>query len=103
VWDGDCMIEVSRVKVDGYVAFGLRVDLPDSPPLVAIISDKGFVMCGFLNVDAAEKLGVTAAVVTGVKTFDDVLKAEVKAVTSKAEMRGIRRGMTGLEALRLLF
>jgi uncharacterized protein YunC (DUF1805 family) len=97
------MIEVSRVKVDGYVAFGLRVDLPDSPPLVAIISDKGFVMCGFLNVDAAEKLGVTAAVVTGVKTFDDVLKAEVKAVTSKAEMRGIRRGMTGLEALRLLF
>jgi uncharacterized protein YunC (DUF1805 family) len=97
------MIEVSRVKVDGYVAFGLRVDLPDSPPLVAIISDKGFVMCGFLNVDAAEKLGVTAAVVSGVRTFDDVLEAEVKAVTSKAEMRGIRRGMTGLEALKLLF
>jgi uncharacterized protein YunC (DUF1805 family) len=97
------VIEVSHVRVDGYVAFGLRVDLPDSPPLVAIISDKGFVMCGFLNVDAAEKLGVTAAVVSGVRTFDDVLKAEVKAVTSKAEMRGIRRGMTGLEALRLLF
>ena len=97
------MIEVGRVKVDGCAAFGLRVDLPDSPPLVAIIGETGFVMCGFLNVDAAEKLGVTAAVVSGVKTFDDVLKAEVKAVTSKAEMRGIRRGMTGLEALRLLF
>jgi uncharacterized protein YunC (DUF1805 family) len=54
-------------------------------------------------VDAAEKLGVTAAVVSGVKTFDDVLKAEIKAVTSKAEIRGIRRGMKGLEALRLLF
>lgn len=97
------MIEVGRVKVDGYTASGLRVDLPDSPPLVAIIGEKGFVMCGFLNVDAAEKLGVTAAVVSGVKTFDDVLKAEVKAVTSKAELRGIKRGMTGLEALRLLF
>jgi uncharacterized protein YunC (DUF1805 family) len=97
------VIEVSRVRVDGYAAFGLKVDLPESPPLVAIIGDKGFVMCGFLNVDAAEKLGVTAAVVSGVKTFDDVLKAEIKAVTSKAEIRGIRRGMTGLEALRLLF
>ena len=97
------MIEVSHVRVDGYAAFGLKVDLPDSPPLVAIIGDKGFVMCGFLNVEAAEKLGVTAAVVSGVKTFDDVLKAEVKAVTSKAEMRGIKRGMKGFEALRLLF
>lgn len=97
------MIEVGRVKVDGNTASGLRVDLPDSPPLVAIIGEKGFVMCGFLNVDAAEKLGVTAAVVSGVKTFDDVLMAEVKAVTSKAELKGIRRGMTGREALRLLF
>jgi len=97
------VIEVSQVRVDGYTAFGLKVDLPDSPPLVAVIGDKGFVMCGFLNVEAAEKLGVTAAVVSGVKTFDDVLKAEVKAVTSKAEMRGIKRGMKGFEALRLLF
>ena len=97
------MIEVSRIKVDGHTAFGLMVDLPESPPLVTIIGDKGFVMCGFLNVDAAEKLGVTAAVVSGVTTCDDVLKAEVKAVTSKAELRGIRRGMTGLEALRLFF
>jgi uncharacterized protein YunC (DUF1805 family) len=101
--DGGHVIEVSQVRIDGHTAFGLRVDLPDSPPLVTIIGDKGFVMCGFLNVDAAEKLGVTAAMVSGVKTFDDVLEAEVKAVTSKAEMRGIRRGMTGLEALRLLF
>jgi len=97
------VIEVNHVRVDGFAALGLRVDLPDSPPLVAIIGDKGFVMCGFLNVDAAERLGVTAAVVSGVRTFDDMLKAEVKAVTSKAEMRGIKRGMTGLEALKLLF
>ncbi|MGB9134687.1 MAG: DUF1805 domain-containing protein [Candidatus Bathyarchaeia archaeon] len=97
------MIEVSRVKVDGYTAMGLKVDLPDSPPLVTIIGEKGFVMCGFLNVDAAEKLGVAAVMVSGVKTFDDVLRAEVKVVTSKAEAWGIRRGMKGHEALRLLF
>lgn len=97
------MIEVNRLKIDGKTAVGLRVDLPDSPPLVAIIGEKGFVMCGFLNVNAAERLGVAAAMVSGVKTFDDVLDAEVKAVTSKAETKGIKQGMKGREAVKLLF
>jgi len=96
------MIEVDQLKVDGKTALGLKVDLPDSPPLIAIIGEKGFLMCGFLNVDAAERLGVTAAVVSGVKTFDDVLNAEIKAVTSKAELKGIKRGMKGREAAKLL-
>jgi len=97
------MIEVDQLKVDGKTVMGLKVDLPDSPPLVAIIGEKGFVMCGFLNVEAAERLGVMAAVVSGVKTFDDMLSAEVKAVTSKAELKGIKRGMKGQDAVKLLF
>ncbi len=96
------MIEVGRLKIDGKTALGLKVDLPDSPPLVVVVGERGFVMCGFLNVDAAERLSVTAAMVSGVKTFDDVLDAEVKAVTSKAEAVGIRRGMKGREAVKLL-
>jgi len=97
------MIRVGQLKVDGKTALGLKVDLPDSPPLVAVIGEKGFVMCGFLNVDVAERLGVTAAMVSGVKTFDDVLDAEIRAVTSEAEMKGIRQGMKGREAVKLLF
>ena len=53
-------------------------------------------MCGFLSVDVAERLGVAAAVVSGVKSFDDVLNAEVKAVTSKAGSFGVRVDMKGL-------
>ena len=97
------MIRVGQLKVDGKTALGLKVDLPDSPPLVAVIGEKGFVMCGFLNVDVAERLGVTAAMVSGVKTFDDMLNAEIKAVTSEAEVKGIRQGMKGREAVKLLF
>lgn len=97
------MIRVGKLKVDGKTAMGLKVDLPDSPPLVAVIGEKGFVMCGFLNVDVAERLGVTAAMVSGVKTFDDMLNAEIKAVTSEAEVKGIRQGMKGREAVKLLF
>ena len=94
------MINITTVKVDDKTFTGLRVDLPESPPLLLIVADKGFVMCGFLNIDAAEKLGVNAAMVSGVKTFEDVLDAQVKATTTKARNSGVELGMKGSEALK---
>jgi len=94
------VINIMSVKVDGKSCLGLRVDLPDSPPLLLLIAEKGFVMCGFLNVEAAERLGVAAAMVSGVKTFDDVLNAQVKAITSKAKSFGAEVGIKGSEALK---
>ena len=96
------MIEVSPLRIGEKTAMGLRVELPDSPPLLMIIGRTGFVGCGFINIDAAEKLNVAAATVTGVKTFSDVLNAEVKAVTSRAQTKGVRVGMKGKEAVKLL-
>ena len=95
------MIGVMSLKVDGKGCLGLRVDLPEcSAPLLLVLAEKGFVMCGFLNVEAAERLGVAAAMVSGVKTFDDVLNAQVKAVTSKAKSLGVEAGMKGVDALK---
>ena len=96
------MINITPIKIDGKTAVGVKVGLPESPPLLLVMGERGFVMCGFLNMDAAEKLNVTAAMVSGVKSFDDVLEAEVKAVTSEARKKGIKPGMTGKEALKLL-
>lgn len=97
------MINIASLKVEGKTCLGVRVELPDSPPLLILVADKGFVMCGFLNVDAAERLGVAAAMVSGVKTFEDVLNASVKAVTSKAKAFGVMVGMKGAETLKLMF
>jgi uncharacterized protein YunC (DUF1805 family) len=96
------MIHTTPLKINDKTATGLKVDLPDSPPLVMIIGQTGFIMCGFLNMEAAEKLNVAAATVSGVKNFEDVLEAEVKAVTSKAERKGIKVGMKGRDAVKLL-
>ena len=96
------MININPLKIDYKTAVGVKVDLPESPPLLLVIGETGFVMCGFLNMDAAERFNVAAAMVSGVKNFDDVFKAEVKAVTSKAQKKGIKPGMTGKEALKLL-
>lgn len=96
------LITAAQVKVDDEKCLGVRVELPDSPPLVLVVAEKGFVMCGFLNVEVAERLGVAACMVSGVKTFEDVLNAEVRAVTSKAKSLGVKTEMRGLEALRLM-
>jgi len=95
------MINVAPLKIDDKVAVGLRADLPDSPPLLLIIGQTGFVMCGFLNVDTAEKLNVTAAMVSGAKTLDEILEADVRAVTSNAQVQGVRVGMKGKDAVKL--
>ena len=97
------MIGIISLKVDGKACLGVKAELPDSPPLLLVIAEKGFVMCGFLNVDVAERLGVAAAVVSGVKTFEDVLSATVKAATSKAKSQGVEAGMKGAEALKRMF
>ena len=96
------MIDINPLKIGDRTALGIRVNLPESPPLLLMIGERGFVMCGFLNIDAADKLKVAAVMVSGVKSFDDVLRAEVRAVTSKASKIGIGLGMTGRDAIRLL-
>lgn len=94
------MINIECLRVDNKACLGVKVELPDSPPLLLMIAEKGFVMCAFLNIEAAEKLAVAAAVVSGVKDFQDVLDAEIRAVTSKAKAIGVDVGIKGSDALK---
>ena len=68
-------------------------------PLLIIKGSKGFLGCGYINVETCNKTGEACAIVTGVKTHDEMLSAEVKAVSQEAEKIGVRVGMTGEEAL----
>lgn len=67
--------------------------------MLLIQGGKGMLGCGYLNVDTAEKLGDALAVVTGVKSYEDMLKAKVKKVSSAAALMGVKEGMSGEEAL----
>jgi uncharacterized protein YunC (DUF1805 family) len=97
-------ISITSLRVDGKNCLGLHVDLPECPaPLLLITAEKGFVMCGFLNIEVAEKTGASAAMVSGVKSFEDVLNAPVKAITSKAKNLGVQEGMKGADALKHMF
>ena len=95
------LVELELLDIDGRVAVGLKVNLGNAPLLI-IKGSKGYMMCGYLNIDVAERLGDIAVVVTGVKEFKDMLDSEVKYVTSKARELGIREGMKGIQALKKL-
>ncbi len=69
-------------------------------PLLIVKGSLGFLGCGYINVDSC--IDETCAIVSGVNTHDDMLKASVKAVSKDATELGIKVGMTGAEAMELL-
>ncbi|MDI6642632.1 MAG: DUF1805 domain-containing protein [Candidatus Hodarchaeaceae archaeon] len=95
------MIETKEINLDGSKVLGIKIELPQAP-LLLLVASRGYVMCSYLNADVAEKLGQAAALVAGVKTFDDVLNAKIVRATSKAKELGVREGMLGREALKLV-
>jgi uncharacterized protein YunC (DUF1805 family) len=87
--------------LDGKKVHAIAVELPGAP-LVLAWGAHGFVMCGYLAIETAEKLNVAAAVVRGVKTVDDLLAAKIQQVSKAGAARGVTDGMSGRDALSLL-
>ena len=69
-------------------------------PLLIVKGSLGFLGCGYINTDSC--IDEACAIVSGVNTHDDMLKASVKAVSKDATKLGIKVGMTGAEAMELL-
>jgi uncharacterized protein YunC (DUF1805 family) len=82
-------------------AKGYSIDLGNAP-LLLIQTKKGYVMCGYLNMNAANKLGDIAGRVTGVKTFDEMLNADVVEVSENAARMGLTQGMNVKDFLNVL-
>ncbi len=70
--------------------------------ILIIKGKQGFLGCGYFDVDTANRLNEPVAIVTGVKTYDDMLKANVVKVSDAALELGVQPGMSGEEALLLL-
>ncbi len=89
---------VEQIKLENGSALGLKMDM-ENAPLLVIRAGCGFVMCGYLNMDVANKLGDVAVRVTGVKSFEDVLNAKTVDVSEAAGKLGITVGMPARQAL----
>lgn len=74
---------------------------PLKRPLLVISGDKGVLSCGYLSIESLERNGDAGAIVRGVDTFEDMLEAEIQAVTPQAAELGVTVGMKGADALEI--
>lgn len=98
------MITTSILEVNGKPVQGVCITAPGGeghPNMLVLTAKKGFIMCGYLNQDAAANFGDAACVISG-SSFEELLANPVKAVTAAAADLGIQPGMTGAEACEIL-
>lgn len=92
---------MEEIIIDGQSFAGWLIPTGNANLLI-IRGGRGMLACGYLKIETAEKLGDALAVVTGVKTFDDMLRAKVAQVSSAAARLGVEVGMSGRDALKKL-
>jgi uncharacterized protein YunC (DUF1805 family) len=96
------MVTVTPVFIENHPFIAISVQLPKTN-LLAVASDKGYIMCGALDVGLLnEKLksrGIIAGRAVGVRTIEQLLEAPLESVTIAAEELGITVGTRGKDAL----
>ena len=92
---------MEKIEIAGKTYTGVLVPTQHSCVLM-IQGGKGFLGCGYFQIETANKLNEAVAIVRGVKNFQDMLEARVTQVSEKAKELGLTEGMTGKEALNLL-
>lgn len=85
------MIEIETVPVGSKTFQYLKVSMKKAP-LILLKGQVGYVMCGYLSVETAEKLGDIAVRVTGVSDLESLIAATVNDLTSNASALGIKKG-----------
>ncbi|MFN3527815.1 MAG: YunC family protein [Candidatus Altarchaeaceae archaeon] len=91
------MIEINKIEN----CIGIKIDMGNANLLI-IKGKKGYIMCGYLNIETANKLNDVACIVKGVKNFDDVLNSEIVEISEKAKEIGIKVGMKGKDVLKFI-
>ncbi len=92
---------MGKIILDGTEFTGHRI-ATENAALLMIKAPHGFLGCGYFNLEIADRLNEHVAIVSGVKNFDDMLKAQVIAVSKAATEQGIKVGISGREALLLM-
>ena len=95
------MIEADTVEISGYKYEYIKVPMAKAP-LLLLKGKKGFVMCGYLNLDAANKLGDCAVRVSGVSDLRTLLDSKAAGVSEEAKKLGISEGQKVSEFVQLL-
>ncbi|MDP8253648.1 MAG: DUF1805 domain-containing protein [Candidatus Kaelpia aquatica] len=86
---GDSFIEAVSIKLGNH-------------NLIILRGSRGYIMCGYLNMDVADNFGDIAIKITGVGTIQEALDTAAKEVSREAKNIGIYEGQSINEILKLI-
>lgn len=92
------IVETELIETKHGAAFGVKVKLGEVPLLI-IKGEKGYLVCGYFDSKIVEKAKDSCAIVSGVKSFDDMMRKRIDYVSKKAQKLGVKKGMPGYRAL----
>lgn len=95
------MLKYKKIKIGGNQIETLVFRLK-SKNLVVLKGKKGYIMCGYLNLKAAEKFKEPAVKIVGVAGIADALKATVHSCSSSAKKLGIYKGQPVQDVLKII-
>lgn len=95
------MFKCKKIKVGKKYIEAIWVNL-QSRNFILLRGSRGYVMCGYLNLRAAEKFKDTAVKITGVSTIEEALRSSVHSCTSTSRRLGIYKGQPIKEVLKII-
>jgi len=95
------MVERRKVKVGKKYIQAVLIKLIDKN-LIILRGSKGYVMCGYLNLGAANKFREAAVKITGVSTIKEAITAKVHSATYAAKELGISKGQPIKDVLKII-
>ncbi len=95
------MIKREKIKIGGKYIEAFLISL-QSKNLILLKGSRGYVMCGYLNLKAAERFKDAAIKITGIPTIKEALKTSVHSCTSSARKLGINKGQPIKEVLKII-
>ncbi len=95
------MLRYRKIRVGKKYIEALCLNL-QSKNLVLIKGRRGYIMCGYLNMKAAQKFQDAAVKITGISSIEEALSASVHSCTAGARKLGIAKGQPVREALKII-
>jgi len=95
------MIKREKIKIGAKYIEAILINL-QSKNLILLKGSRGYAMCGYLNLKAAEKFKDAAIKITGISTIEEALKTSVHSCTGSARKLGINKGQPIKEALKII-
>lgn len=95
------MVQYKKIKVGKKSVETVLFNLAGKN-LIVLRGSRGYIMCGYLNMAAAEKFKDVAVKITGVSTISEALRTTVASCTSRARALGIRRAQSVKDVLKII-